>query len=98
MKSPQFDRLRQISHVTVCYDIVLFCEDMDELQAILKIYDETFSRFGLTIAIDKTKTLSFNVAENVMTTKSLISLRGESIENVRTFKYLGHVLSNETKN
>lgn len=89
------DRLRMLLYAD---DIVLFCEDVDELQAILKIYDETFSRFGLTIAIDKTKTLSFNVAENVMTTKSLISLRGEPIENVRNFKYPGHFLSNETAN
>ena len=47
-------------------DIVLFCEDVDELQSILKIYAETFTRFGLTIAIDKTQTLSFNVHEGVM--------------------------------
>ena len=55
---------------------------------ILKVYDKKFSRFGLTIAIDKTKTLalSLNVAENVMTTKSPILLRGEPIVNVRNFK------------
>ena len=63
-------------------DIVLFCEDIDELNSILQIYDNTFSRFGLTIAIDKTKTLSFNVSEDVMNNKSLISLRKEPIENV----------------
>ena len=44
-------------------DIVLFYEDINELNNILKIYDETFSRFGLTIATDKTKTFSFNVPE-----------------------------------
>ena len=76
-------------------DIVLFCEDVQELQSILRIYDETFSRFGLTIATDKTQTLSFNVPEEVMNTKSLISLREEPIENVRRFKYLGDVLSNQ---
>ena len=79
-------------------DIVLFCEDLQELQSILRIYDETFSRFGLIIAIEKTQTLSFNVPEEVMNAKSLISLREEPIENVRRFKYLGHVLSNEVSN
>ena len=69
-----------------------------ELQSILRIYDETFSRFGLTIATDKTQTLSINVPEEVMNAKSLISLREEPIENVRSFKYLGHVLSNEVSN
>ena len=55
-----------------------------------------FSRFGLTIDIDKTKTLAFNVSEDVMNNKSLISLRNEPIENVQLFKYLGHVLCNES--
>ena len=79
-------------------DIVLFCEDVNELQSILTIYDNTFSRFGLTIATDKTKTISFNVPEEVMTSKSLVTLKGEPIENVRQFKYLGHMLSNESLN
>ena len=77
-------------------DIVLFCEDIDELNSILQVYDNTFSRFGLTIAIDKTKTLAFNVSEDVMNNKAVISLRNEPIENVRLFKYLGHVLCNES--
>ena len=51
-----------------------------------------FSRFGLTIAIDKTQTLAYNVSEDVMSSKSLISLRNQPIENVGSFKYLGHVL------
>ena len=38
-------------------DFVLFCQDVDELQSILKIYDETFTRFGLNIPIDKTQTI-----------------------------------------
>ena len=89
------DRMRMLLYAD---DIVLFCEDIQELNCILKIYDETFSRFGLTIATDKTKTISFNVSEDVMNTKSLISLRDEEIENVRSFKYLGHFLSNVNSN
>ena len=76
-------------------DIVLFCEDVDELQAILEIYNNTFKRFGLTIATDKTKTLPFNVPENVMVMESLVHLNNEPLENVRSFKYLGHMLTNE---
>jgi len=89
------ERLRMLSYAN---DIVLFCEDVNELDNILMIYDETFSRFGLTIAIDKTQTISFNVPEDVMKEKSLLTLRNEPIENVRSFKYLGHVLSNENSN
>ena len=62
---------------------------------ILNLYDSNFSCFGLTIAIDKTQTLTYNVSEDVMSSKSLISLRNQPIENVRSFKYLGHVLCND---
>ena len=87
------DRLRMLLYAD---DIILFCEDLLELQDIINIYDKTFRRFGLTIAIDKTKTLIFNVEENLKEAPSIISLRNlfKPIENVRQFKYLGHVLSN----
>ena len=81
------DRLRMLLYAD---DIVLFCEDISELQSVLKIYDDTFSRFGLTIATDKTKTMSFNVPDEVMTASSLITLKAEPIENAIQFKYLGH--------
>ena len=85
------DRLRMLLYAD---DIVLFCEDVSELQSILDIYNTTFSRFGLTIASDKTKTMSFNVPEEHMAKQSLVTLNGEPIENVRQFKYLGHMISN----
>ena len=66
------DRLR----MPYADEIVLFCGDIDELNDILNIHDSNFSRYGLTIAIDKTQS------------KSLISLRNQPIENVRSFKYL----------
>ena len=86
------DRLHMLLYAD---DIVLFCENISELQCIINIYDITFSRFGLTIASDKTKTISFNAPEEIMNKKSLIILKDQPIENVRKFKYLGHVLSNE---
>ena len=78
-------------------DIVLFCEDIDELQSIINIYNNTFLRVGLTIATDKTKTLSFNVPEDIVKRKSSISLKCEPIDNARQFKYLGHVLPYEAR-
>ena len=77
-------------------DIILLCESLSELNDILAIYDKTFKRFGLTVVIDKTKTLIFNVDEETMQKTSLISLREEPIENVRSFKYLGHTLNNQS--
>ena len=37
----------------------------------------------------------YNVSEDVVSSKSLISLRNQPIENVRSFKYLGHGLCND---
>jgi len=47
-----------------CYTQVIlfyFVKIKSELQSVLKIYDDTFSRFGITITNDKTKTLPYNV-------------------------------------
>ena len=86
------ERLRMLLYAD---DIILLSESLLELDDILTIYDKTFKRFGLTISIEKTKTLTFNVDEEIMQKHSLLSLRNEPIENVRVFKYLGHILSNQ---
>ena len=78
-------------------DIVILCRDVNELEEIMNIYFTVFKRFGLTIAGDKTKTMVFNAEEEVAATPSIISINGEAIENVRTFRYLGHILSNVGK-
>ena len=78
--------------------IVLFCEEVNELQCIINIYDATSSRFGLTTVFDKTKTISFNVPGEAMRKKTLVTLKDQPIENVRQFKFLGHVPSNENSN
>ena len=44
-------------------DIYLLCTNVDELSEIAKIYDHTFTSFGLTISTGKTKTMAFNVPE-----------------------------------
>ena len=61
---------------------------------ILKIFKANFSRFGLTMALDKTKTMVFNGTEHI-NQDSLVYLDEEAIENVSNFRYLGHVLSPE---
>ena len=67
-------------------DIALLCSNVDELSKIVSIYN-TFSRFGLTISTGKTETMAFNVPDEIKSKPSLIL-------NVRTFKYLGHLITN----
>ena len=76
-------------------DIAVLCNDVDELAEILRIYDKTFTRFGLKIATDKTETMAFNVPEEIKSLPSLFSLGGGvPIKDVRKFKYLGHMETN----
>ena len=74
-------------------DIALLCTNVDELAEIVKIYDDTFTRFGLKISTGKTETMAFNVPEEIKSKPSLISTRGVALKNVRTFKYLGHMIT-----
>ncbi|XP_038062323.1 uncharacterized protein LOC119732791 [Patiria miniata] len=55
----------------------------------------TFKNYGLTVAGDKTVSMSWNTPEETRNSKSLITVRGEDLGNVRTFKYLGHVLADD---
>ena len=66
-------------------DIVLLCNDIDELLEIVKIYDATFTRFCLKISTDKTETMAFNVDEEIKAKPSLFSIGEVELKNVRVF-------------
>ena len=85
------DHLRMLLYAD---DIMVLCRDIEELEAIMNIYNGVFKRFGLTIADDKTKTMVFNTNEDVASTESLIKINNTPLENVRKFRYLGHTISN----
>ena len=84
-------RLRMILYAD---DIVLLCNNIDELSEIVNIYDKTFARFGLKISTGKTETMAFNVDEDIKAKSSLLSIGNVALKNVRTFKYLGHMIIN----
>ena len=84
-------RLRMILYAD---DIVLLCNDIDELSEIVKIYDATLTIFGLKISTDKTETMDFNVDEEIKAKPSLISIGEVELKNVRVFKYLGDMIVN----
>ena len=85
------DYIRLIAYAD---DLVVFCRSITEMEAVMAIYYNVFKRFGLTIAQDKTKTMLFNATEELAASKSVISINGSLVENVRKFRYLGHVISN----
>ena len=62
----------------------------------MNIINNICKRFGLNISFKKTKTMVFG-DESSAESKSLFSVDGVEIENVRQFCYLGHTIYN-TKN
>ena len=48
------------------YDTVLWCEEINGFESILKIYDDKFSRLGQIINIYKTKHFFLTVPVNPM--------------------------------
>ena len=71
--------------------IALLCTNVDELVEIVKINDDTFTRFGLKISIE---TMAFNVPVEIKSETSLISIGGVALKTVHTSKYLGHMITN----
>ena len=74
-------------------DMVLFRRSASDAERLLNTLNDTCKRFGLTISFKKTKTQVFNNNE-LATKEHLFSIGPEKIENVQSFTYLGHVITN----
>ena len=72
-------------------DIVLLCENGDELNGMIKIIAEYCKLNKLTINCKKTKGLIFNKTGRLI--RENIYLNGSVLENVRQCKYLGFVFT-----
>ena len=52
-------------------DLICITGTIEEAKVTTEVYNDTFARFGLTIAREKTETMSFNVDESTKTKESL---------------------------
>ena len=68
-------------------DMSILCDDAKGLNRLVQRLDETTQEWGLEISQEKTKILTTDRSGNAPIPK--IELRGEEIENVPKFKYLG---------
>ena len=71
-------------------DLVLFFENISDMQKATDILCETFGRYGLEINKSKTNTMIFN--NHLLSQQypgTIISIENTQIENVKVFKYLG---------
>ena len=89
-------RIEVIRWILYADDVALFCKTVDEAEKLLKIINETCKRFGLTISFEKTTTQVFH-NEELADLPSLLSVGSNVIENVRTFTYLGQLITTGEK-
>ena len=77
-------------------DVEIFFETAVDLQKALSLLDKIFKRFNLNINVSKTKTMIFNFGCNdkvqISYPESFASLSDKSVENVKSFKYLGDLI------
>ena len=83
--------------ITYADDILLLGRSKQEIQGMMQILYETFLDYGLTMAGDKTVTMTWNTSEETQACESLIEVGGEKLSNVRQFRYLGHMLVDNAK-
>ncbi len=74
-------------------DISLACDTAEKLRVPATTMDDTFLRWGLRISTKKTKVVGRNAAAQAA--ESVITLRGEQLEVVSQFKYLGSVFNSD---
>jgi hypothetical protein len=84
---------RQISYIAFADDKALLAENERELQEMLRRVNNTLQEYGMKINVNKTKVME--VAKKRKKIK--IKVSNETIEQVRTFKYLGSTVNEECK-
>ena len=77
----------KISHFLYADDLVLVSLSPEGLQRSLDKVSEYSIRKSLTISIQKSKSMIFNVAGRLIDTK--FTINGEALEPVKSFCYLG---------
>ena len=83
----------QLSHPRLQTQVAVFIHNLcnrDNLRHGLRLLDDTFKRYHLTINVTKTKTMILNFDQQTVDYPSSISsLDDVSVDNVEVFRYLG---------
>ena len=74
-------------------DISLACDTAERLRVAVTTMDATYLRWGLTISTKKTKVPVVGRNAAAQAADSVITLRGDQLDVVFQFKYLGSVLT-----
>ena len=74
-------------------DISLACDTAEKLRVAVTTMDATFLRWGLTISTKNNKVLVVGRNAAAQAAESVITLRGDQLEVVSQFEYLGSVFN-----
>jgi len=74
-------------------DLVIFSSSREGLQKSLDAASSFFSKWNLNINYDKTKCMTFNKRGDKE--KHILSINGNQLENVKSYKYLGITISSK---
>ena len=81
----------EISSIFWADDIVMFSESENGLRTMIKVLEEYVMENKLKVNVDKTKVMIFNKTGRLM--KRIYHINGTQLENVRSYKYLGFLLT-----
>ena len=73
-------------------DLTLVADSAANLQLAANIFTDILSRFGLVLSIDKTESMILNY-QGESYPENIITINNQKIKNVKSFKYLGAILS-----
>ena len=79
-------------------DLVLFLLSRLGLQNASNLLNTVFSKFGLSINVNKTETMIINHSTEIDYPSSIVNLNGRDLSNVSEFKYLGTYLHYDQPN
>ena len=84
---------RRVECIRFADDMVVLSESEDELRNMMQGLNETCKKYGMRINIKKTKSMILGGKEETVR----VSLKGEDIEQVEKFKYLGSWITKDMR-
>ena len=85
---------RRMFKILYADDIVFFDTDETRLNKVLAVVESVFTKFGLVIAENKTKSMSFNLKPDEQ--PATLHFSTGALEKVKKFRYLGYHVSSDS--
>jgi hypothetical protein len=87
-----FQKNQQLSTLLFADDQVIIADTEDNLQKAAHKLNRLITEYGLTISVQKTKSMAFKGRDPVRTK---IVIDNKTVEQVKSFNYLGNMISHE---